>query len=162
MDSTVKKIYSRNVIKIQQDADLATANEMMNNYNIRHLPVIDSDNVLIGILSRSDFNGLKFADSRFSDFYVKDVMSSPVKVVSATAKISEVAKIMLAAKISCVLIAKDDELVGILTTDDLLRLLISFEVTQDALNEFDFEALADEGWISTTTMRPNLDMLGVN
>lgn len=157
MDSTVKRIYTKNVIKINQGADIATANEMMNNYNIRHLPVVDNDNFLIGILSRSDFNALKFVDSRFSGFSVQDVMTTPVKVVSSTAKVSEVAKIMLTSKISSVLIAKEDELVGILTTDDLLHLLISFETTQDMMNEFDFEALADEGWISATSARPNID-----
>lgn len=150
METSVNKIYTRQVVNIQQDADLSTANDMMNNYNIRHLPVVDHDNFLVGILSRSDFNGLKFVDSRFSGFKVKQVMTSPVKIVSVTAKVSEVAETMLSAKISCVLVAKDDEMIGILTTDDLLRLLVKVDAMQDAVDEFDLEALVDEGWISAT------------
>lgn len=154
METKVKRIYTRHIIKINQDAEVATANDMMNNYNIRHLPVVDSENFLVGILSRSDFNGLKFVDSRFSGFKVKDVMSSPIKVISHLAKVSEAAETMLSAKISSVLIAKDDELVGILTTDDLLKLLISTESLQSAIDDLDMEALADEGWISATRSLP--------
>ncbi len=158
METTVKKIYSRNVINIEQSAQLSTANEMMNNYNIRHLPVVNDEAVLVGIISRSDFNGLKFVDSRYNGFTVNQVMSSPVKIVSQTAKVSEVAEIMLSTKISCVLIAKDEEVVGILTTDDLLRLLIETEAMQETLNQLDLEALADEGWISSTITRQNLEI----
>jgi CBS domain-containing protein len=154
METKIKRIYTRHIVKINQDADVFTANDMMNNYNIRHLPVTDNENYLVGIISRSDFNGLKFVDSRFSGFKVKDVMSSPIKVINQSAKVSEAAEIMLTAKISSVLVAKDDELVGILTTDDLLKLLISTESLQAALDDLDLEALADEGWISSTRSRP--------
>lgn len=158
METSIKKIFTKQVVSINHKAELNTANEMMNNYNIRHLPVVDDESYLVGIISKSDFNGLKYSDSRFSGFQVKDVMSSPVKMVSSSAKVSEVAEIMLSAKISCVLIAKDDDMIGILTTDDLLRLLVQTEALQAAMDEFDLEMLAEEGWISSVTARPDLEV----
>lgn len=156
MDNSVKRIYTKNVVKISAEASIATANEMMNNYNIRHLPVVDNENYLVGILSRSDFNGIKFVDSRFSGFKVKDVMSSPVKIVTSSAKISDVANTMITSKISCLLVAKEDELVGILTTDDLLKILVGLDTVQESMAELDIDSLADEGWISATRSHSNM------
>ena len=117
MEQSINKLYTKNVIHINQEAPLNEANELMNNYNIRHLPVVNDENYLVGILSKSDYVALKYVDSRFKGFFVKDVMTSPVKIVSQFTKVSEVAKLFLVNKLSSVLISnKEDELAGILTT----------------------------------------------
>ncbi|MBY0554048.1 CBS domain-containing protein [bacterium] len=150
MEANIKNIFSRRLVTIKADATLAEANDMMNNYNIRHLPVTDEKNTLVGLLSKSDFIALKYADSKMTSFKVKDVMSSPVKAVHKTATVKEVAKLFLNKKISSVLIVENDEAIGIVTTDDLIRLLAD---NVDFLNEaeqLDLASLADEGWISST------------
>lgn len=150
MDQTISKVYSKNVVNIQEGASLVEANDLMNNYNIRHLPVVDKNQFLVGVLSKTDFYGLRYADTRFKGLKVKEVMSNPVKLVTSNTKVCDVAEVMLAHKISCVLIAKDDELVGILTTDDLLRLLAETPKKQRDFEQLDLAELADEGWISAT------------
>lgn len=150
MEANIKNIFSRRLVTIKADATLAEANDMMNNYNIRHLPVTDEKNILVGLLSKSDFIALKYVDSKMTSFKVKSVMSSPVKAVHKTATVKEVAKLFLNKKISSVLIVENDEAIGIVTTDDLIRLLAD---NVDFLNEaeqLDLASLADEGWISST------------
>lgn len=150
MEQLINKLYSKNVIHISQDASLSEANDLMNNYNIRHLPVVNEENYLVGILSKSDYIALKYVDSRFKGFCVKDVMTSPVKVVSHFTKVTDVAKLFLVNKLSSVLIARNDELAGILTTEDLLKLLADYPEKMRQYEELDLAALADEGWVSAT------------
>jgi CBS domain-containing protein len=150
MEETIQRLYSRNIIHINKNANLVVASDLMNDYNIRHLPVVDDDKYLVGVLSKTDFYALRYANSRFKGFQVKDLMSSPVKIVNPSTKVCDVAETLITSKISCVLIAKDDELVGILTTDDLLRLLAEASKKKRDFEQLDLEELADEGWISAT------------
>lgn len=151
MENKINRIYTKKLVSIKEGNTLAEAEDLMNNYNIRHLPVVDSEDILVGILSKSDFIGLKYADSRMSGFTVRDLMSSPVKAVAPDAKVRDVAKLFVDKKISCALVIKNDEAVGIVTSEDLLRLLA--EKDSSLVHEkLDLAAMADEGWISMTYM----------
>ena len=151
MENKINRIYTKKLVSIKEDSTLAEAEDLMNNYNIRHLPVVDSEDILVGLLSKSDFIGLKYADSRMKGFVVRDLMSSPVKAVAPDAKVQEVAKLFIDKKISCALVIKQDEAVGIVTSEDLLRLLVEKDTRLEA-EQLDLAAMADEGWISMTMM----------
>ena len=148
----IKNVYSKNLITINQNADLNSAEDMMNNYNIRHLPVVDDDSNLVGLISKSDFVALKYVDSRLKAYTVKMFMSSPVKVVHKTTSVKKVAQLFIDKKINSVLVADEDEVIGILTSEDLIRLLAEDSDYLNEADQLDLAALADEGWISTTTL----------
>lgn len=148
----VKNLYTKNLITINQNADLNSAEDMMNNYNIRHLPVIDDEFNLVGMISKSDFVALKYVDSRLKTYTVKMFMSAPVKVVHKTATVKKVAQLFIDKKINSVLVADENEVLGILTSEDLIRLLAEDNDYLNEADQLDLAALADEGWISTTTL----------
>ena len=148
----IKNMYSKNLITIRESADLNSAEDMMNNYNIRHLPVVDDENNLVGMISKSDFVALKYVDSRLKSYTVKMFMSTPVKVVNKTTTIKQVAQLFIDKKINSVLVADENEVLGILTSEDLIRLLAEDSDYMNEAEQLDLAALADEGWISTTTL----------
>ena len=150
MEQTINRIYSNHLVTIEADADLISADEKMNNYNIRHLPVVDAENVLVGLISKSDFIALKLMDSRMKPFTVKDVMSSPVKAVAKTASVQEVARLFVNKKISSVIVVDNQEAVGIVTVEDLIKLLAEKPELIEESEQLDLAALAEEGWISNT------------
>jgi CBS domain-containing protein len=152
MKLRIKNIFSDNVVTVNEDADLSAADDLMNNYNIRHLPVVNGDNDLVGILTKGDYSALKYIDSRFTNHKVKAFMSSPVKLVQETATVKSVAQIFIEKKISSVVVVDQNEMIGILTSEDLIRLLAEENDFVNGLEELDLAALADEGWISMTTM----------
>ncbi len=152
METQIRNIYSKNLITLNESDTLHQAEELMNNHNIRHLPVIDSKDTLVGILSKSDFIALKHVDSRLREFTVKSVMSSPVKTVSANSKVKAVAQLFMSKKISSALILENGEVVGIITSEDLIRLLAEKEDLSAEAERMDMSDLASEGWISMTTM----------
>ena len=150
MKTDVRNIYSSQLVTVHETATLEKAEELMNNYNIRHLPVVDAEDVLVGILSKSDFSALKHVDSRLSRFTVADFMTRPVKAVKKTTTVKEVAQLFINKKISSVIVVEEDEAVGIVTSEDLIRLLADNVDFMDEAEQMDLAALADEGWISTT------------
>lgn len=152
MYQQISSIYTKNLITIKETASLSDADSLMNNYNIRHLPVIDDSSTLVGILSKSDFIALKFLDSRLKDFPVKIFMSTPIVVVPKTTTIKKVAQIFIEKKINSVLVANNQEVVGILTSEDLVRLLADDNDFLADRDQLDLSALSEEGWISPTTL----------
>lgn len=150
MNETIRNLYTKNLITINKESRLQDAEETMNNHNIRHLPVVDDSGELVGILSKSDFSALRFVQSGLIKFCVKDLMSSPVKVVSPFAKIKDIAKMFIDKKISSVLVVNQNEAIGILTSEDLIRLLLQKSELHHDFEDLDLNALAEEGWISST------------
>lgn len=152
MQTSVRNIYSSQLVTVKENAPLARAEELMNDYNIRHLPVVDAQDILVGMISKSDFIALKHNDSRYTERYVNEFMSKPVKAVKKTTTVKEVAQLFINKKISSVIVIDNDEAVGIVTSEDLIRLLADNADFMDEAEQLDLASLAEEGWISTTSM----------
>lgn len=150
METEIKNILTKKLVTIAEESSLSDADDLMNNYNIRHLPVIDASDTLVGILSKSDYIALKYVDSRLSKFVVKNFMSSPVVAVPISTKIKAVAQLFVNKKISSVLVIENSEAVGIVTSEDLIKLLANNKDFVNEAERLDLAALADEGWISMT------------
>ncbi len=54
MDEELEKVMTRDLITIAVDKPLSKAAYLMSENNIRHLPVVDKENKLMGILSARD------------------------------------------------------------------------------------------------------------
>jgi len=117
MITSAKKIMTQNLITIPMGTSLFEASELMKEKRIRHLPVVDSKDDLVGIISQRDLHYVP--DSK--NLAVELLMSSPVHFVAETTPLRRAIFLMLQMKISCLLIADaNDNAVGIITTDDLL------------------------------------------
>jgi acetoin utilization protein AcuB len=152
MKQQIKNIFSDDLVTIKENANLSEADDLMNNYNIRHLPVMNDNYELVGLLSKSDYSALRYIDSRFTNHKVSVFMSSPVKMVHESATVKQVAKIFIEKKISSVIVTNEHEVVGILTSEDLIRLLIDDRGLLHGMEQMDLSALAADGWISMTSM----------
>jgi acetoin utilization protein AcuB len=128
-----KEMISHNIVCINKDASLLEADRLMKEKRIRHLPVIDKDNRIVGIISKRD---LIYLDE-MSEVAVEWLMRSPVISVDRNESLRSVTAKFLERKISCVLVTDETEhKIGILTTDDLLghlfHLLEKEESTQES------------------------------
>jgi CBS domain-containing protein len=55
IDTPVSEAMSEGVIRVNEDDSMEEAAEIMSDYQIRRLPVVDSDGKLVGIVSIGDF-----------------------------------------------------------------------------------------------------------
>ena len=54
----ISKVMTRNVVTIDKDADISQAQEIMSKHLFRHLPVVDENNRLIGIVTDRDIRSV--------------------------------------------------------------------------------------------------------
>ncbi|MDI3298468.1 MAG: CBS and ACT domain-containing protein [Bacillota bacterium] len=124
----VRDVMSRPVVSVGPGTSLREAWELARSHGFRHLPVLEGDR-LVGILSDRDLRDAapSSLESRpdtaaFDRTPVRYVMMTPVETVGPEEPVEEAAALMLARKVSALPVVNDaGELVGIVTTSDLLR-----------------------------------------
>jgi acetoin utilization protein AcuB len=113
---------------------LHDALEMMDRIGCHHLPVMSNDHHLIGIVSdrdcRSALNSPYIMRETWQDdelthrLQVHTIMTPAPIVIAPEARAEEAARMMLQNHISCLPVMRDETLVGIITTADLLKAFI--------------------------------------
>ena len=136
-------VMSSNLISISEDRDIETADGLMKVNKIRHLPVVNANNELSGIISTKD---VAAAPDRRKP--IKSIMTSPVRIVKKGENVKSVIEIMLKQKINSVLVANEEDVVGIVTTDDLLKLLSQVIEDSERLENIDVSTFFDDTWSS--------------
>jgi acetoin utilization protein AcuB len=118
----VKKWMSENTITVGPNDTVIKALIVLNENNITRLPVI-SNGKLAGIVTERD---LKRASLPSETLKVENVMTRNPVTVLWNYTINEVAEILLKYNISGVpVVGAQDELIGIITKDDLFRVLVT-------------------------------------
>lgn len=156
MVRTINSYMTRNLAVTYWTEPLKDAYELMRQKNVRHLPVIDDDDNIVGLISDRDFmRALQVEQPDLASGHmpkaefdpasvVRDFMSWPVEAVDSNTKVSDAARLMIKKKISALLVTKNDDVVGIVTTEDLLRLLVEQTETMMERWRDDVEAWAAE------------------
>jgi CBS domain-containing protein len=127
----VSDVMQRDVITIDEMADVALALQIMVYNEVRHLPVLREGEV-VGILSERDVlsarrtagNGAESPATQGGLFELQgkvgDLMTRQVKSIHPRAGLEEAAARMAVEKIGCLLVFDDQKMVGLLTRADVL------------------------------------------
>jgi acetoin utilization protein AcuB len=110
------------------------AQALMQKNNIRHLPILDADKELVGLVTqRSLMNAVPADLSKFSPFVVnyvlakikaRNIMIRDVVTIGEKTAIEEAARIMADKKIGCLPVMRDGEMVGIISDNDLFNIMV--------------------------------------
>ncbi len=115
-----RDIMSKNVVFSHQDETILKAYELMNKRNLRHLPVLDGDNNLCGIISDRDI--LNYQDLRG---LVKDAMTKKVITCLESTLVGDIARVLLEKKFGALPVVNNRfEVVGLVTNSDILTLVV--------------------------------------
>ena len=117
---------------VSMNATLHRAVWLLQSLDVRHLPVVDEEGTLVGMLSDRDVRGLAFPEVLGAEYVgrvqtalearVSSVMSSDVISVDLEADALEIVDLMLDQKIGAVpVVDADGTLVGIVSYMDILR-----------------------------------------
>jgi CBS domain-containing protein len=127
----VRDLMTREVVTLEPNDRLATAEDVMRLGRIRHMPVVD-DGELVGIVSQRDLfhnallkalgYGTRAAQKAREALLVKEAMTTEVATVAPDVPLVEAAQIMLDRKIGCLPVIEDGRLVGLITEADFVRL----------------------------------------
>ena len=123
-------IMTRDVVVVSPTVSVGTEGRLMNRLKIRHLPVID-DRRLVGILSDRDL--LKHG----SGVTCAEAMTAAPVTCSAESSVGRVAQLMLEHTIDSIpIVSPSGTLTGLVTSTDLLGLLVDREQAQVLPFEF--------------------------
>ena len=131
----VKDWMTTDPITVKPDTSVMKASQIMKDNNIRHLPVLNEDGELVGIVSDRDLKEASPSKATtldvhelyylLSELKVKDIMTRNVITVASRDTIEKAAVIMLERKVNGLPVVDDGELVGMLSQGDVFRVLVS-------------------------------------
>lgn len=129
----VSGLMTRPVFALRRDDDLATLRDLMEDRDVRHVPVVDPEGDLLGLVTHRDLLRTSLVEQEdtpdfvehevLSHLTVGDIMTSDVETVTPEADIREAAQLMYENKFGCLPVVEGSHLVGILTESDFVRLM---------------------------------------
>ena len=133
----VSRSMTRKVITVDPEAGIFDAQELMHANDIRHLPVVEKDNKLVGIVTDRDIRSAlpysyfkKFLDEnekqKLSELHVKDIMTDKPITISPTYTIQDALLMIQDSKVGALpVVDESGKVTGIISVRDLLRAFIN-------------------------------------
>jgi CBS domain-containing protein len=111
----------KNVISIDASMTVQDAAKMMDDASIGAIVVLENG-IAVGIVTERDLTRRIIAKGKPLTTNVKEIMSSPLIVINPDDTVWEAAQLMKTRRIHRVPAVKENRLVGIMTTSDIVRL----------------------------------------
>ncbi len=127
-------IMSTQLVTLNEEDSADQLGAIFKSRNIHHLPVIDNDGKLVGIISQTDYERIRYGASLFRNpdaesyneallrsLRVVDLMTKDVKVLRPTDKLSQAYQLLKNNTFRAIPIVEKGILIGIVSALDLLN-----------------------------------------
>ena len=131
---SVRDLMTDTIFALRADDDIQMARDLMDERNVRHVPVVDEDRHLVGLVSERDL--LRSMYPSTSEFpvgtqhavlqrvKVSAIMTRDVETVEPEDDLAAAAQVMLDNKYGCVpVVVEGGRVEGIITESDFVRYL---------------------------------------
>jgi CBS domain-containing membrane protein len=129
----VRNIMSKTLHTVGRNDCLKSADDLMHTKRIRHLPVLDEQGQLAGIVSQRDLFqsalvralgfGTAAREKVLDSILVKEVMTDTVETTAPGTLLATAARLMADRKIGCLPVVDRGVLIGILTEGDFVTIV---------------------------------------
>jgi len=128
-DVSVEDVMTTSVVTLQEEnfQDIFAALFLFRRYRIRHLPLLDSQNKLLGVISPGTIRNAMRPANLLKLRRVADVMSKDLVSADLNESVLDLARLMAEKKVSCVVITEtdhDEAIIfprGIVTERDIMQ-----------------------------------------
>ena len=127
----VRDLMSSEVATLHRNDQLSIADDVMRLGRIRHLPVLDDEEQVVGIVSQRDLfrgalaralgYGAHAQQKLLGQLLVKEIMTNDPISIGPDAPLAEAARLMLERKVGALLVVETGRLIGILTESDFVK-----------------------------------------
>lgn len=131
----VQSIMTDQVISVTENTSLLEIQELFSIHHFHHIPVLDANGKVVGMISRLDYHLVldhfsifkvdkaKQTNDRFLGALIaKDVMAKKVATISPDSPVEEANRVFLENLLHALpVVDQDGKLTGIITTFDLLK-----------------------------------------
>ncbi len=121
MNETVATIMVREVITVSPDDSLQKVKELLINNRIHHVPVVEKDGKLVGIVTTYDLFKLGVDHRDYPNTRVANVMTKILATVESTDKVGTAAEVFMEHLFHALPVVEEGKLIGIVTSFDVPR-----------------------------------------
>lgn len=131
----VGRRMTRNLITVAPDTSILKVKNLLKEYNIDQVPVVEGKK-LVGIITDKDIRDNSASPAStlsvhelnylLSEMKAREIMTKKLYTVSPGTTIEEATKLINEKRVNSLPVVVHDELVGIITTCDLLNVLLDF------------------------------------
>ncbi len=126
MNEPISTIMTSKLVTVAPSDRLTVAKDIFKKSRIHHLPVVDGKK-LVGIITTGDLVWLNKKFDEYDEILVKDVMTKKLATLEPDEKIGAAAEVLLEHLFHAIPITLNGDLVGIVTTFDILKYEFSKE-----------------------------------
>jgi len=120
----IYEIMSKNVVKVNHEISALEISKIIVKRRVSSVSIIDNDNKIIGIVTEKDLIREVCAKNILANtLTAAKVMSSPLITISKNSSINDATKLMVEKKIKHLAIHENNDVIGIVTTYDLINVL---------------------------------------
>ncbi|WP_158839072.1 CBS domain-containing protein [Polaribacter sp. L3A8] len=133
-DEPISTIMATNLVTLSVNDDLVTAEKLFFDKKIKHIPVVKGKEI-IGMLSYSDIQRVSYSDMNDdkktinsvvkNTFSIEQVMAKNIIAIPPYTSIKDTAELLTNKGFHALPVIEDSELVGIVTTRDLVKYLVA-------------------------------------
>lgn len=153
----IEDVMKVDVVTLSENDSIQKAIEVMREHKIRHIPIVDDDNQLIGLVSNQDIR-----DATPSIFHSNEHLEDLQKPLSSIMKtnlitghpldfVEEAAAVFYENHIGCMPILSEGKLVGIITETDLLHTLVELTGAHQPGSQMEIKVPNKAGALSDLT-----------
>lgn len=135
------------LVTVSPEETARNIKDLFNQNSFHHLPVTDKGGLLIGIISKEDFfkvayvlslstTGRTWSEGAYKALRARDFMTKYPLTLDPDDSIGLAADIFLANKFHALPIVEDDQLVGLVTSHDLLRFSFNAVVPEEDIEVY--------------------------
>ena len=130
---SLQEVMTRELITVGSDMLVTQVDQIFKNQSFHHIPVVDENNHLVGIISKIDFERIKngatlfrnpkiekYNEVLFQTLLVKDIMTASVVCFKPTDSVRLAYMVFKENKFRAVPVLEKEKLVGIVTPLDIL------------------------------------------
>lgn len=131
----ISRVMTKNPVYVHPDISVIEVRSFMDKEKVTHLPVLDKNNNLAGIVTKVDLLKAGPSEATSLDMFeisylltkmkVSEIMIKKVITVDENEVIEEAARIMADKSIGCLPVMRGSLLVGIITDSDLFHVFIN-------------------------------------
>jgi acetoin utilization protein AcuB len=139
----IKTIMTTDLITVNPGDKLTAVKEIFDEHNIHHIPVVRFRE-MVGIISKTDFKYFlrgfsrneedRFVNyARLRAYTAEDIMTTGLAKLGSEDRINVALELFMVNRFHAIPVVNENELVGILTTFDIIKTLNNEEVTPDQI-----------------------------
>ena len=151
---SVQEMMTKNPISLSRHNNLSDARKLMEEKRFRHIPIVDNDNQLVGLVTQRNVLANSVSQREIIDLeelnriesatLLSDIMTRELTTVTPELKIGGAAQLIFQKKFGCLpVVDQNNCLLGIITDHDFVAITIQLLDVIEATEPLEIENISD-------------------